>query len=28
MFTNGFSQAHKTAFEIVRKEVMEVIRDA
>lgn len=28
MFTKGFSQAHKTAFEIVRKEVMEVIRSA
>ena len=28
MFTNGFSQAHKTVFEIVRKEVMEVIRNA
>jgi hypothetical protein len=28
MFTKGFSQAHKTAFEIVRKEVMEVIRNA
>lgn len=28
MFTKGFSQAHKTAFEIVRKEVMEVIKNA
>lgn len=28
MFTKGFAQAHKTAFEIVRKEVMEVIRSA
>ena len=28
MFTNGFAKAHKTAFEIVRKEVMEVIRNA
>ena len=28
MFTKGFAQAHKTAFEIVRKEVMEVIRNA
>lgn len=28
MFTKGFASAHKTAFEIVRKEVMEVIRDA
>ena len=28
MFTNGFSQAHKTAFEIVRKEVMEVVKNA
>lgn len=28
MFTKGFAQAHKTAFEIVRKEVMEVIKNA
>lgn len=28
MFTKGFSQAHKTAFEIVRKEVVEVIKNA
>lgn len=28
MFTKGFASAHKTAFEIVRKEVMEVIRSA
>ena len=28
MFTKGFSSAHKTAFEIVRKEVMEVIKNA
>lgn len=28
MFTNGFSQAHKTAFEIVRKEVWEVVKNA
>lgn len=28
MFTKGFTQAHKTAFEIVRKEVMEVIKNA
>lgn len=28
MFTNGFAQAHKTAFEIVRKEVMEVVKNA
>lgn len=28
MFTKGFAQAHKTAFEIVRKEVMEVVKNA
>ena len=28
MFTKGFSSAHKTAFDIVRKEVMEVIKNA
>lgn len=28
MFSKGFASAHKTAFEIVRKEVMEVIRSA
>ena len=28
MFTKGFAQAHKTAFEIVKKEVVEVIRNA
>ena len=28
MFTKGFASAHKTAFEIVRKEVMEVIKNA
>lgn len=28
MFTKGFATAHKTAFEIVRKEVMEVIKNA
>lgn len=28
MFTNGFAQAHKTAFEIVRKEVWEVVKNA
>ena len=28
MFTKGFAQAHKTAFEIVNKEVMEVIKNA
>lgn len=28
MFTKGFSQAHKTAFEIVRKEVWEVVKNA
>jgi HK97 gp10 family phage protein len=28
MFTKGFAQAHKTAFEIVKKEVWEVIRNA
>ena len=28
MFTKGFAQAHKPAFEIVRKEVMEVVKNA
>lgn len=28
MFTKGFASAHKTAFEIVRREVMEVIKNA
>lgn len=28
MFTKGFAQAHKTAFEIVQKEVKEIIRNA
>ena len=28
MFTKGFAQAHKTAFEIVKKEVKEIIRNA
>lgn len=28
MFTKGFAAAHKTAFEIVRKDIMEVIKNA
>ena len=28
MFTKGFSSAHKKAFEIVKKEVLEVIKNA
>ena len=28
MFTKGFAQAHKTAFEIVQKEVKEIIKNA
>lgn len=28
MFTKGFAQAHKTAFEIVKKEVKEIIKNA
>lgn len=28
MFTKGFAQAHKTAFEIVRKEIWEVVKNA
>ena len=28
MFTKGFAQAHKTAFEIVQNEVKEIIRNA